>query len=91
MIFFGIDSDLLGYSFCYGTSFSNSSNRFFGKWYYAADILRGYLDPTGYRQPIMSLLFIKRLNDTLEENAEKLLKDGKSEKALIGFYPNYKP
>jgi hypothetical protein len=35
----------------------------------------------------MSLLFIKRLNDTLEENAEKLLKDGKNEKALIGLIP----
>jgi type I restriction enzyme M protein len=46
----------------------------------AADILRGSLDPADYRQPIMSLLFIKRLNDTLEENAEKLLKDHKSEK-----------
>src|SRR5215218_2050001 len=38
----------------------------------AADILRGSLDPTDYRQPIMTLLFIKRLNDTFEENAELL-------------------
>jgi HsdM N-terminal domain len=30
----------------------------------AADILRGSLDPADYRQPIMTLLFIKRLNDT---------------------------
>jgi type I restriction enzyme M protein len=29
----------------------------------AADILRGSLDPSEYRQPIMSLLFLKRLND----------------------------
>lgn len=28
----------------------------------------------------MTLLFIKRLNDTFEENAEKLLQDGKSQK-----------
>jgi hypothetical protein len=28
----------------------------------------------------MTLLFIKRLNDIFEENAEKLLKEGKSEK-----------
>jgi hypothetical protein len=34
----------------------------------AADILRGSLDPADYRQPIMTLLFIKRLNDTFEEN-----------------------
>ena len=46
----------------------------------AADILRSSLDPADYRQPIMSLLFIKRLNDTFEENAEKLIKEGKSEK-----------
>jgi HsdM-like protein len=37
----------------------------------AVDILRGSLDPADYRQPVMTLLFIKRLNDTLEENAEK--------------------
>ena len=46
----------------------------------AADILRGSLDPGDYREPIMSLLFIKRLNDTFEENAEKLIDEGKSQK-----------
>ena len=46
----------------------------------AADILRGSLDPADYRQPVMTLLFLKRLNDTFEENAEKLVKDGKTEK-----------
>ncbi|MFL6397953.1 MAG: type I restriction-modification system subunit M N-terminal domain-containing protein, partial [Nitrososphaeraceae archaeon] len=46
----------------------------------AADILRGSLDPSEYRQPVMTLLFIKRLNDTFEENAEKLIKEGKSQK-----------
>lgn len=33
----------------------------------AADILRGSLDPAHYRQPIMTLLFIKRLNDTFKD------------------------
>ena len=46
----------------------------------AADILRGSLDPSEYRQPVMTLLFLKRLNDTFEERAEKLVKQGKSEK-----------
>ena len=46
----------------------------------AADILRGSLDPSEYRQPVMTLLFLKRLNDTFEENAEKLVKEGKSQK-----------
>jgi type I restriction enzyme M protein len=36
----------------------------------AADILRGSLDASEYRQPVMTLLFLKRLNDTFEENAE---------------------
>ena len=44
------------------------------------DILRGSLDPADYRQAVMTLLFLKRLNDTFEENAEKLIQEGKSEK-----------
>jgi len=50
----------------------------------AADILRGSLDASEYRQPVMTLLFLKRLNDTFEENAEKLIKHGKSEKQAYG-------
>src|SRR5215204_1104207 len=50
----------------------------------AADILRGSLDPADYRQPIMTLLFIKRLNDTFEENAARLVQEGKSEKEAYG-------
>ena len=46
----------------------------------ATDILRDSLDPSEYRQPVMTLLFIKRLNDTFKENAEKLIKQGKSQK-----------
>jgi type I restriction-modification system DNA methylase subunit len=46
----------------------------------AADILRGSLDPSEYRHPVMTLLFLKRLNDTFEENAENLIKQGKSQK-----------
>ena len=43
----------------------------------AADILRGSLDASEYRQPVMTLLFLKRLNDTFEENAEKFRQRGK--------------
>lgn len=44
----------------------------------AADILRGSLDANEYRQPIMTLLFLKRLNDQFEETAEQLEKNGRS-------------
>src|SRR3989304_9248053 len=46
----------------------------------AADILRGSLDASEYRQPVMTILFLKRLNDSFEENIEKLTKEGKSKK-----------
>jgi type I restriction enzyme M protein len=46
----------------------------------AADILRGALDASEYRQPVMTVLFLKRLNDRFEENIENLIKEGKSEK-----------
>lgn len=46
----------------------------------ASDILRGSLDASEYRQPVMTLLFLKRLNDRFEENIEELIKKGKSKK-----------
>jgi type I restriction enzyme M protein len=46
----------------------------------ADDILRWSLDASEYRQPVMTILFLKRLNDRFEENVENLKKQGKSEK-----------
>ena len=46
----------------------------------AADILRGSLDAQEYRQPVMTILFLKRLNDIFEENVESLVKEGNSQK-----------
>ena len=46
----------------------------------AADILRGSLDSSEYRQPVMTLLFLKRLNDTFEENAQNLVNKGINKK-----------
>ena len=48
----------------------------------ASDILRGSLDASDYRQPVMALLFLKRLNDRFEENVESLLSKGKTEKQV---------
>ena len=41
----------------------------------AADILRKNLDASENRKPVLTLLFIKRLNDIFEENVEQIMKD----------------
>ena len=46
----------------------------------AADILRKNLNASENSKPVLTLLFLKKLNDTFEENAEKLIKSGMSKK-----------
>lgn len=45
----------------------------------AADILSS-LAPSEYRQPVMTVLSLKKLNDSFKEKAEKLIGEDKSQK-----------
>lgn len=53
----------------------------------AADILRGSLDANEYRQPIMTIMFLKRLNDQFEEYERHNSKHKSFKNKLIFLLP----
>ncbi|OIO05023.1 MAG: type I restriction endonuclease subunit M [Elusimicrobia bacterium CG1_02_63_36] len=49
----------------------------------SANILRGSIDASDYKNYIFGLFFLKRISDVFDEEAEKLIKEGASKKVAL--------
>jgi len=52
-----------------------STSQLFGHVWSAADILRGSIDSSDYKGYILAFMFLKRISDVFDEEAEKILKE----------------
>ena len=57
-----------------------STNQLFGHIWGAADILRGSIDSSDYKSFIFAMMFLKRISDVFDEEAERILEETSDEK-----------
>lgn len=57
-----------------------STSQLFNHIWGAADILRGSIDSSDYKSYILAMMFLKRISDVFDEEAERILEETRDEK-----------